>query len=68
MEGLIVEKDILRQLEVTRKMMIDSGLQNGLLNKKTLRLSEQVDRLINAFDANKEKELNTKQFTTKIIQ
>lgn len=66
--GSILEKDILRQLELTRQLMIASGLENGLLNKKTIQLSEKVDQLINEFDAKRFEQLMGKQSTQKMMQ
>lgn len=63
-----MEKDILRQLELTRQLMIASGLENGLLNKKTIQLSEKVDQLINEFDAKRFEQLMGKQSTQKMMQ
>lgn len=63
-----MDKDILRQLELKRQLMIASGIEHGFLNKKTIHLSKQVDRLINAFDAERFEELTKGKSTSKIIQ
>ncbi|MER2105379.1 MAG: aspartyl-phosphate phosphatase Spo0E family protein [Solibacillus sp.] len=63
-----MEKDILRQLEIKRQLMIASGIKNGFSNKKTIQLSEQVDRLINAFDAKRFEELTKGDSRLKIMQ
>ncbi|RKJ35333.1 aspartyl-phosphate phosphatase Spo0E family protein [Butyricicoccus sp. 1XD8-22] len=47
-----MEKDTLNKLEQKRKMMIQSGIENGLQNPKTLRLSRQLDKLMNQYDQN----------------
>ena len=47
---MVVGKAILQQLELRRQMMIDCGLQYGFLNEKTIRLSRQLDRLINLYE------------------
>ncbi|MER1984570.1 MAG: aspartyl-phosphate phosphatase Spo0E family protein [Solibacillus sp.] len=63
-----MEKEILRQLEIKRQLMIASGIKNGFSNKKTIQLSEQVDRLINAFDAKRFEELTKGDSRLKIMQ
>ena len=63
-----MDKDILRQLEKKRQLMIASGIEHGLLNKKTIQLSKQVDYLINAFDATRFENLTENKSVTKIIQ
>ncbi|MGN7477147.1 Spo0E family sporulation regulatory protein-aspartic acid phosphatase [Solibacillus silvestris] len=45
-----LDEALLIEIELKRKQMIQSGLENGLQSDKTLQLSKQVDRLINAFD------------------
>ena len=40
---------LLQQMEQTREMMIRSGVENGFQNVKTLRLSRQLDQLINIY-------------------
>ena len=37
-----MDKGILKQLEQTRELMIESGLENGFQNPKTIQLSKQV--------------------------
>ncbi|MEC1178716.1 aspartyl-phosphate phosphatase Spo0E family protein [Metasolibacillus meyeri] len=44
-----MEEGILKQLERTRELMIRSGIENGLRNAKTIRLSRQLDRLMNKY-------------------
>lgn len=63
-----MDKDILRQLEKKRQLMIASGIEHGLLNQKTIQLSKQVDHLINAFDATRFENITENKSTTKIIQ
>ncbi|AWE06500.1 aspartyl-phosphate phosphatase Spo0E family protein [Lysinibacillus sp. 2017] len=41
---------LLNELELKRQLMIKSGIENGLQSHETLQLSEQVDRLMNAFE------------------
>ncbi|WP_445326924.1 Spo0E family sporulation regulatory protein-aspartic acid phosphatase [Solibacillus sp. FSL R7-0682] len=41
---------LLIELELMRQLMIKSGIENGLRSQKTLQLSKQVDRLMNAFE------------------
>ena len=40
---------LLQQMEQTREMMIRSGVENGFQNVNTLRLSRQLDQLINIY-------------------
>lgn len=40
---------LLKQMEQTREMMIRSGVENGLQNAKTIRLSRQLDQLMNTY-------------------
>ena len=49
-------KAILQQLELRRQMMIDCGLQYGFQNEKTIRLSRQLDRLINLYEQQQQQE------------
>ena len=42
-----MEKNLLKKLEETRQLMIESGMVNGLQNPKTIRLSKKLDRLMN---------------------
>lgn len=44
-----MEEGILKQLELTRELMIRSGIENGLQNAKTIRLSQQLDKLLNIY-------------------
>ena len=46
----VQDKALLIEIELKRKQMIQSGLENGLQSDITLELSMQVDRLINAFE------------------
>ena len=45
-----MDDTLLNELELKRQLMIKSGLEKGLQSHETLHLSEQVDRLINAFE------------------
>ena len=40
---------LLKKVEDTRKLMIQSGLQYGLLDTKTILLSERLDELLNLY-------------------
>ena len=40
---------LLKQMEQTREMMIRSGVENGLRNANTIRLSRQLDQLMNTY-------------------
>ncbi len=50
-EGFFVDKVTLNLLEKKRELMIQSGLKNGLLNFKTIRLSKELDQLMNKYDS-----------------
>ncbi|RUL51850.1 MULTISPECIES: aspartyl-phosphate phosphatase Spo0E family protein [Lysinibacillus] len=43
-------RNLLKKLEETRQLMIESGMENGLQNPKTIRLSKKLDRLMNQID------------------
>ncbi|KYG89313.1 aspartyl-phosphate phosphatase Spo0E family protein [Metasolibacillus sp. FSL H7-0170] len=53
-----MEEGILKQLERTREQMIRSGIENGLRNAKTIRLSRQLDRLMNKYAKQKQENQN----------
>ena len=40
---------LLKKMEQTREMMIRSGVENGLRNANTIRLSRQLDQLMNTY-------------------
>lgn len=42
-------ESILEELEQTREKMIKSALENGFGNVNTIRLSEKLDQLLNAY-------------------
>ncbi len=39
------------RIELIRMKMIQSGIQRGLDDKKTVRLSEQLDQILNKYEA-----------------
>jgi len=45
-----VGKDLLKELEKKRQLMIQSGIEYGLQNPKTIRISKELDLLMNEFD------------------
>ena len=45
---------ILDKMEKTRELMIKSGIENGLQNVKTIRLSRKLDELLNLYDKEKQ--------------
>lgn len=45
-----LDNGLLQKIESTRQLMIQSGIENGLHSRKTLRLSKQVDYLMNKFN------------------
>ena len=49
-----MEKNLLKKLEQTRQLMIESGIENGLQNPKTIRLSKRLDQLMNQYDGENE--------------
>lgn len=57
-----MDDGILKQLERTRELMIRSGIENGLRNAKTIRLSKQLDRLMNKYEAQKQQNKINDQF------
>ncbi|MEG0260987.1 MAG: aspartyl-phosphate phosphatase Spo0E family protein [Lysinibacillus sp.] len=40
---------LLIQMEQTREMMIRSGVENGLQNDETIKLSRKLDKLMNLY-------------------
>lgn len=42
-------ESILKRLELTREKMIQSAQENGVLHTETIRLSEELDYLLNEF-------------------
>ena len=50
MREVILDEALLSEIESTRQLMIQSGIENGLQSNKTLLLSKRVDRLMNAFE------------------
>jgi len=47
-----VGKDLLKELEKKRRLMIQSGIEYGLQNPKTIRLSTELDQLMNEYEVN----------------
>lgn len=50
MDEVRLDDGLLQQIELTRKLMIQSGIENGLHSHKTLSLSKRVDYLMNKFN------------------
>ena len=50
MDEVRLDEGLLQQIELKRQLMIQSGIENGLHSQKTLRLSKQVDHLMNKFN------------------
>lgn len=42
-------ESILKRVEYTREKMIQSATENGVSNQETIRLSEELDKLLNEF-------------------
>ena len=45
----IVTESLLKQVELTREAMIESAIQNGFGNAKTIQLSKRLDQLLNIY-------------------
>ncbi|PYF06488.1 aspartyl-phosphate phosphatase Spo0E family protein [Ureibacillus chungkukjangi] len=43
-------KDLLKELESKRQLMIQTGIEYGLQNPRTIRISKELDRLMNEYD------------------
>ena len=61
-----MDKGILKQVEHTRELMIESGLKYGFRNVKTIQLSKRLDELLNEYDMltinEKEDEIQLRNF------
>lgn len=42
-------ESILNKLEYTREKMIQSAIEKGVTNRETIKLSEELDHLLNEF-------------------
>ncbi|MEK3978276.1 aspartyl-phosphate phosphatase Spo0E family protein [Psychrobacillus sp. FSL K6-2836] len=51
----------LKRLEATREKMVRSALEKGVLNQDTIKLSEELDQLLNDFQFIDMDEENTKK-------
>lgn len=49
------------QLEVTREKMIKCAIEKGILNNETIKLSEELDQLLNDFQYTDMSEIETKK-------
>ncbi|WP_268870968.1 aspartyl-phosphate phosphatase Spo0E family protein [Ureibacillus manganicus] len=54
-----MNKEALDKLEIKRELMIQSGIENGLQNPKTIRLSRELDQMMNQFED--EENMNNKE-------
>ncbi|MER2169660.1 MAG: aspartyl-phosphate phosphatase Spo0E family protein [Psychrobacillus psychrodurans] len=54
-------ESILKKLEYTREKMIQSAIENGVTNRETIRLSEELDHLLNEFHSQVKQLSTTKQ-------
>jgi stage 0 sporulation regulatory protein len=43
-----------KQIEQLRKHMIQTGLQQGLTSPRAIKLSQELDKLLNFYDQNKQ--------------
>ncbi|MEK3952841.1 MULTISPECIES: aspartyl-phosphate phosphatase Spo0E family protein [Psychrobacillus] len=48
------------QLEVTREKMIKCAIEKGILNNETIKLSEELDQLLNDFQYTDMSDIETK--------
>ncbi|WP_419958172.1 aspartyl-phosphate phosphatase Spo0E family protein [Psychrobacillus psychrotolerans] len=48
------------QLEVTREKMIKCAIEKGVLNNETIKLSEELDQLLNDFQYTDMSDIETK--------
>lgn len=44
-----MRKDLLKELEIKRQLMIKTGIECGLQNPRTIKLSKELDRLMNEY-------------------
>ncbi len=49
------------QLEVTREKMIKCAIEKGILNNETIKLSEELDQLLNDFQYTDMSDIETKK-------
>ncbi len=42
-------ESLLKQVEITREAMIQSAIENGFSNSKTIQLSKKLDQLLNIY-------------------
>jgi len=49
------------QLEVTREKMIKSAIEKGISNNETIKLSEELDQLLNDFQYTDMSNIETKK-------
>ena len=49
------------QLEVTREKMIKSAIEKGISNNETIKLSEELDQLLNDFQYTDMSDIETKK-------
>lgn len=50
--------DLLNYIESTRNLMIRIGLQEGLTDPKTIKVSQELDRLLNMLSEGKREQIN----------
>lgn len=43
----VMNKDLLSEIEAKRKELVSVGIRKGLLHKDTIKVSQQLDELIN---------------------
>ena len=56
------------RIELIRKKMIQSGIQRGLDDKKTVRLSEQLDEILNKYETRAYNRKDTINFNENFFQ
>ena len=53
-----MSESILKKLEITREKMIRSGIENGISNVETIRLSKKLDQLLNDYQMQNNQNFN----------
>lgn len=54
-------ESIMKQVEVKREKMIESALEKGVLDKGTIRLSKELDELLNEYRNEKSRMINIEE-------
>ncbi|MEI4769730.1 aspartyl-phosphate phosphatase Spo0E family protein [Psychrobacillus sp. FJAT-51614] len=54
-------ESILKQVEFTREKMIQSAIEKGMLDQDTIRLSKELDSLLNIFQYEESQNMQIKK-------